>query len=157
MSTSSSPSQTGGSADKAVSTSAKLPSRYATHLYREKMCSCNDSKLYKKTVQVIVDSGQEKFILHKDLLCFYSDFFRAAFNGSFKEATEGKVELPDVEVEIFEAFQVWLYSRTLYNTDDPADSAQYLDPTAPEQCHRCYVHQAGRGQQDASTRHVYRI
>jgi hypothetical protein len=57
------------------------------------------------------------------LLCFYSDFFRAAFEGSFKEATEGKVELSDVTVDTFEAFQVWLYSQSLRNIEDPQDSS----------------------------------
>jgi hypothetical protein len=58
-------------------------------------------------------------------LCFYSDFFRAAFEGSFKEATEGKVELSDVTVDTFEAFQVWLYSQSLRNIEDPQDSSTH--------------------------------
>jgi hypothetical protein len=72
-----------------------------------------DSKAYKETVVLIVSVDKEHYTLHKDLLCFYSDFFRAAFNGSFKEATERKIELPDVDVETFEAFQVWLYTQNL--------------------------------------------
>ncbi|CAD0088398.1 unnamed protein product, partial [Aureobasidium mustum] len=71
-----------------------------------------------QTVTVLVGIFKQPFILHKGLLCFYSDFFRAALEGSFKEANEGKVELPDVQVEIFEAFQVWLYSRSLRNIED---------------------------------------
>jgi hypothetical protein len=51
--------------------------------------------------------------LHKDLLCYYSDFFRAAFDGSFREAFERKIELPDVETDVFEAFQFWLYTQGL--------------------------------------------
>jgi hypothetical protein len=79
-----------------------------------------DSKSYKHTAVLIVGAPKESYILHKDLLCFYSDFFRAAFNGSFKEAVECKIELPDTEVDTFEAFQVWLYTQSLpKNEVDP--------------------------------------
>lgn len=63
-------------------------------------------------------------MLHKGLLCFYSDFFRAAFEGSFKEANEGKIELPDATVDIFETLQVWLYSQSLRNVEDSEDSSK---------------------------------
>lgn len=44
-----------------------------------------------------VEVGPDKtaFKIHKDLLVFYSDYFRGAFNGSFQEAVEGKLSLPD--------------------------------------------------------------
>jgi hypothetical protein len=60
------------------------------------------------------------------LLCFYSDFFRAALEGSFKEAKEGKIELSDVTIDTFEAFQVWLYSQSLRNIEEPQDSSKPL-------------------------------
>ncbi|KER00148.1 hypothetical protein AUEXF2481DRAFT_24501 [Aureobasidium subglaciale EXF-2481] len=71
------------SAARAISTSNKLPSR----------------KHYKNTVTIVVGPEKEPYTLHKELLCFYSDFFRAAFQGSFKEATEGRIELLDVQHE----------------------------------------------------------
>ncbi|KAI5212219.1 hypothetical protein E4T42_01327 [Aureobasidium subglaciale] len=77
------------SAARAISTSNKLPSR----------------KHYKNTVTIVVGPEKEPYTLHKELLCFYSDFFRAAFQGSFKEATEGRIELLDVQVDTFESFQ----------------------------------------------------
>jgi hypothetical protein len=67
-----------------------------------------------------VGAAKEHYTLHKDLLCFYSDFFRAALNGSFKEAVERKIELPDVKIEVFETFQVWLYTQTLPKNEDEA-------------------------------------
>jgi hypothetical protein len=85
----------------------------------------DDSKCYKHTVVLIVGSTKEHYSLHNDLLCFYSDFFRAAFNGSFKEATERKIELPDVETDVFEAFQVWLYTRVLPEADT---ESKYIHP-----------------------------
>ncbi|KAI4743409.1 hypothetical protein E4T50_06207 [Aureobasidium sp. EXF-12298] len=107
MSTTSTPPQTGGSSGRAVSTPNKWPS----------------SKLYKEMVSLLVGPNKEKYNLHKGLLCFYSDFFRAAFKGSFKEAEEGKIELPDVGTEVFEAFQVWLYSRSLRVSENHGDSS----------------------------------
>jgi hypothetical protein len=76
-----------------------------------------DSKSYKEPVTLIVGAAKEHYCLHKDLLCFYSDFFRAAFNGFFKEATERKIELAEVETDVFEAFQVWLYTQDLSQND----------------------------------------
>ncbi|THW11129.1 hypothetical protein D6D23_10523 [Aureobasidium pullulans] len=104
----------GGSAGKAVSTPNRLPSK----------------KHYKNTVVLSVGPSKQEFTVHRELLCFYSDFFRAAFNGSFKEATEGRIELPDTQVDVFEIFQVWLYSRSLLNTEDlqdQPDSQKYPD------------------------------
>lgn len=66
----------------------------------------------------MVGPEKEAYSVHKALLCFYSDFFRAAFNGSFKEAIESQIELLDVEIQVFEAFQAWLYSKTLLNTEE---------------------------------------
>ncbi|KAH0363124.1 hypothetical protein KCU65_g7599, partial [Aureobasidium melanogenum] len=66
-----------------------------------------------KLVTIIVGSSKESFSIHKDLLVFYSDYFRAAFNGSFTEATEGRIELRDVELEVFQNFHSWLYTRKL--------------------------------------------
>ncbi|KAG9751660.1 hypothetical protein KCU73_g6290, partial [Aureobasidium melanogenum] len=107
MSASSTPPQTGGSSGRAVSTPNKWPS----------------SKLYKETVSILVGPTKEHYIIHKGLLCSYSDFFRAAFEGAFKEAHENKIELPDVLVDVFEAFQVWLYSRSLRDPEDHGDSS----------------------------------
>ncbi|KAH0162775.1 hypothetical protein KCU67_g5805, partial [Aureobasidium melanogenum] len=64
-------------------------------------------------VTVIVGSTKEAFSIHKDLLVFYSDYFRAAFNGSFTEAAEGRIELLDVNQEVFQNFHAWLYTRKL--------------------------------------------
>jgi hypothetical protein len=72
-----------------------------------------DSGLYRSSVTLIVGAAKVQYTLHKGLLCFYSDFFRAALNGSFKEATEHRIELPEVEIDVFEAFQVWLYTQSL--------------------------------------------
>lgn len=40
-------------------------------------------------------------MLHKARLCSASEFFEKAFDGGFKEATEGKMTMEDVDPEIF--------------------------------------------------------
>ncbi|KAI5248507.1 hypothetical protein E4T43_01420 [Aureobasidium subglaciale] len=87
------------SATRAISTPDKLPSRF-------------------NTVTIVVGPEKKPYTLHKELLCFYSDFFRITFQGSFKEAIEGRLELIDVQVDTFESFQVWLYSRSLLNSEE---------------------------------------
>lgn len=72
-----------------------------------------DSGLYRESVTLVVGTFEILYTLHKGLLCFYSDFFRAALNGSFKEAKDRRIELPEVDIDVFEAFQVWLYTQNL--------------------------------------------
>ncbi|CAD0115154.1 unnamed protein product [Aureobasidium uvarum] len=55
--------------------------------------------------------------MHKDLLTFYSDYFRGAFDGSFKEAAERKLSLPDERVDIFDIFNQFIYTRSLDEHD----------------------------------------
>lgn len=73
----------------------------------------------------MVGPGKEAYSVHKELLCFYSDFFRAAFNGSFKEAIESQIELLDVEIQVFEAFQAWLYTQSLPKNEEKPDTKIY--------------------------------
>ena len=68
-----------------------------------------DSGLYRESVTLVVGTLKLQYTLHKGLLCFYSDFFRAALNGSFKEAKDRRIEFPEVDI----AFQVWLYTQNL--------------------------------------------
>ncbi|KAG9644618.1 hypothetical protein KCU64_g11259, partial [Aureobasidium melanogenum] len=70
---------------------------------------------------VVTDEvGPEKkaFVIHKDLLFFYSDHFRTAFKGSFKEAIEGKLSLPDADADLFYIVNGFLYTRQLRQQDN---------------------------------------
>ncbi|KAI5276962.1 hypothetical protein E4T47_00057 [Aureobasidium subglaciale] len=68
---------------------------------------------FRNSVTLVVGAKKKSYTLHKDLLICYSDFFRAALNESSKEAEEQRVELPEVDEEVFETFQLWLYTRRL--------------------------------------------
>ncbi|KAH0009655.1 hypothetical protein KCU78_g10623, partial [Aureobasidium melanogenum] len=81
---------------------------------------------FQDTVNLIVGKNKKAYTLHKDLLCFYSNYFRAAFNGSFKEAAERKLELPDVEKHVFEAVQLWLYTRKLQKPTEISRCYEFL-------------------------------
>jgi hypothetical protein len=66
----------------------------------------------------VVSQSKQDFTIHKDLLVFYSDYFRAAFNGSFVEATDKKIDLFDVDQKVFEHFHAWIYTRKLASDND---------------------------------------
>ncbi|KAH0351712.1 hypothetical protein KCU83_g4185, partial [Aureobasidium melanogenum] len=83
-------------------------------------------KGFQGLVTVIAGASKKEFTVHKDLLSFYSDYFRAAFNGSFVEATDKKIELHDVEPEVFNNFHAWLYTRKLASNSDEPMSWNYL-------------------------------
>ena len=69
-------------------------------------------RFYKDSVVTIfVDKSKRPFHLHLDLLCDASPFFKAAFAGNFKEASEKTMQLPDDHESTFELFADWLYCQ----------------------------------------------
>jgi hypothetical protein len=62
---------------------------------------------------VKVGPKKKPFLIHKDLLVFYSDYFRGAFNGSFSEATKGSIYLADERVDVFTIVNQFVYTRQL--------------------------------------------
>ena len=73
---------------------------------------------------VYVGDDQRPFQIHKQFLCSKSTYFKAAFGGSFKEATEKKLHLLDEDPNIFQFYAAWIYSPNLEirgNTDEEFD------------------------------------
>lgn len=66
-----------------------------------------------KLVKVHVGPKRKLWDLHEDLLCDRSEYFRSAFQGGFKEATEKQIHLKEEDPEAFALFVDWLYGRTL--------------------------------------------
>ncbi|THY80361.1 hypothetical protein D6C92_10628 [Aureobasidium pullulans] len=89
---------------KAVSVTSKAPP--------------NGSNCFRGIVVVEVGPEKQAFSIHKDLLCFYSDYFRGAFDSSFKEAAEGKLSLPTEDPAIFDIFNGFIYTRQLRDATD---------------------------------------
>lgn len=65
------------------------------------------------TVQIGDGDAQESFPVHKDLLTACSPYFKAAFDGQFREATDKTIPIPDVTPTQFRLFLDWLYFRKL--------------------------------------------
>jgi hypothetical protein len=72
------------------------------------------------------------FIVHLDLLVYYSPVFRAALTGSFEEARDKTIALPDTDVNVFELFVHWLYhQRFPSEADSPHLFALYYNGGKP--------------------------
>ena len=71
------------------------------------------SLLTEDKIAVSVGKSPTIFYLHKDLLCSRSDYFRAYFNGNFREIETGIITLPDDDVEAFKLLVDWIYGATL--------------------------------------------
>jgi len=61
---------------------------------------------------VTVIASQEKFVIHKELIGYYSTFFDTAFSSAFIEGTTQEMELPHLSSVIFGLFTHWLYTQT---------------------------------------------
>ncbi|KAK0124523.1 hypothetical protein ONS95_009472 [Cadophora gregata] len=62
------------------------------------------------TVVVFVGAEERKFVCHKAILGFSSDFFDAAFYGTMKEANESTISMPEEDCTAFQAFVSWAYT-----------------------------------------------
>ncbi|KAL8806813.1 MAG: hypothetical protein Q9182_001073 [Xanthomendoza sp. 2 TL-2023] len=63
-------------------------------------------------VAVLVGEENERFTIHKRLLCQFP-FFKTAYEGGFKESAASTVKLPEHDPAIFRFFVYWLYTGKL--------------------------------------------
>lgn len=56
---------------------------------------------------------ETRFLLHRELLTYYSPFFSATLDGAFAEGLSQVVKLKEERLEIFEFFVHWLYTQHL--------------------------------------------
>ncbi|KAK3645704.1 hypothetical protein LTR56_008891 [Elasticomyces elasticus] len=83
--------------------------------------------IFDKTINVEVGTKRKKpFTLHRGVLSFYSGYFEAAMKETFKEGSEGVIELPNENVSTFEPFVRWLYTRKLPETPATGDDIRNL-------------------------------
>lgn len=81
------------------------------------------------TIKVMVGASQDPFHLHKDIFCEVSSFFRAALTGAFREANDQTVSLLEEDLDTFEKFVQWVYTKsfTLASADAPEEmETRYL-------------------------------
>jgi hypothetical protein len=69
---------------------------------------------------------EEGFLIHKDIIIFYSEYFRGAFNGNFSEAVERKISLADERVDVFSIVNQFIYTRQLSGGVDSHLDAEVL-------------------------------
>jgi len=55
------------------------------------------------------EGREEPFTIHRDLICSTSKFFKAACSKLWAEGKEKVVRLPEIDVDIFQAYVVWVY------------------------------------------------
>jgi hypothetical protein len=67
------------------------------------------SALGHEIVILVVGAEKKLFTLHKKLLCDRSEYFSKAFGGQFKEAIEGRMELPNDTPAAIDCLVTWLY------------------------------------------------
>lgn len=67
----------------------------------------------ERVVTIRVGSRKTIWRLHENLLSSTSEFFRAAFNGGFMEASSDVLDLPEDDPQAFELFVRWLYARAM--------------------------------------------
>jgi hypothetical protein len=116
---------------------------FVTCLSDAKTCNrASDSQF----VTVLVGPEKKLFVVHRDLLIYHSDFFRAALTGNFKEAENNIVALRDDEPHIFEFFVHWLYHKELpTKANAPAellkdwDTGDFADSFKIDNIFRLYV------------------
>ncbi|KAK0112499.1 hypothetical protein ONS96_001735 [Cadophora gregata f. sp. sojae] len=66
------------------------------------------------------------FQVHKNYLCHYSPYFRAALTGPFIESSDQSVQLEDTSPSIFGIFVNWLYTQTLINKSSEQPLSSHL-------------------------------
>jgi BTB/POZ domain len=71
---------------------------------------CPSSSKPPQFVTIIVSKPptEQKFVVHKELICFHSPFFHAAFNGKFTEGQTQEMRMDDVDEETFGQLVHWL-------------------------------------------------
>jgi BTB/POZ domain len=81
-------------------------------------------------VTILVGEDTTRFAVHKDLICFYSEHFKAAFNSSFVEGVEQIIKFPDDSPGAIRLFVTWLYTRHLAvegSLQNPQSAQPYIE------------------------------
>ena len=84
------------------------------------------SDLHRSIVTLQVGADKYPFYIHKGLLCRDSHFFKAAFDGSFEEATTGTLHLKEDDVEEVKIFEEWLYHPNKLEFPKDHDEPSFL-------------------------------
>lgn len=67
---------------------------------------------------MLVGEDEQKFVVHKNIICKSSDFFRSACSGEWLEAQEKTVRLPERDPISFGVYLGWLYTSEIDARDE---------------------------------------
>ncbi|KAH4269210.1 hypothetical protein HBI04_060910 [Parastagonospora nodorum] len=76
--------------------------------------------VFDRMMTIVV--GNERFQMHRGLLCFHSRYFKALLDGPFKEGGSNVHTLTTVSRNIFSMFYNWAYTGLVMNTSNVADA-----------------------------------
>src|SRR6266852_8369660 len=65
-------------------------------------------------VKTTVGPEKETWLLHEDVICERSQFFKKAFTGCFQESDKKEIHLQEENPKTFGYFIDWLYGKGLY-------------------------------------------
>jgi len=83
--------------------------------------------LHGSAASLVVGEEKRVFIVPKELLYSVSEYFKAALEGNFKEATEQKVELPDDDPEVIERVLLWAYTGKILDQGETVDDMSFMN------------------------------
>ena len=80
-------------------------------------------------VTILVGNGDKlrKFNIYKDILTFYSSYFRNALKDDWVEGQTKTINLVDDDPEVFQIFIYWLFSKRLYHPNSVPQSPNEKD------------------------------
>lgn len=65
------------------------------------------------TVKIIVGADKVSWTLHENVLCHFSEYYKKAFQGPFREAEEKEMVLEDDDPDVFGHFVDFIYRQGL--------------------------------------------
>ena len=69
------------------------------------------SSSYSDTITILVGKDEQRFTVHKDIICEKSEFFQAACSQRRREEQEMVVRLPDLRAPyMFPVYMDWVYT-----------------------------------------------
>lgn len=83
------------------------------------------SQNFEDTIKVVVGPArkEQRFTIHKNLICASSKFFQAACSKRWAEGRAKEVHLDEVKTETFRAYIVWVYAGNI-----TANKSKQSDP-----------------------------
>jgi BTB/POZ domain len=78
----------------------------------------------------MVGPARASFVVHKNLVCSISPFFRGACNSLFKEGLNSEICLPEQDPEAFDIFLEWVYTRRIRFSPHPPNEDSAAESNA---------------------------